>query len=79
MHTELSARSDSRGDPSENVVEQGAGNAAGSGSAPAHRTEVSERGSFAHAACSCGWFAPARRSRDRARRDAAEHLAQPDG
>ncbi|MFF7632208.1 hypothetical protein ACFZB9_03535 [Kitasatospora sp. NPDC008050] len=71
MHTEPSARSDSRGDPSEDTAED----APGAG----HRAEVSERGSFAHAACDCGWFAPARRSRDRARRDAAEHLAQPDG
>ncbi|MCC9306607.1 hypothetical protein LN042_05705 [Kitasatospora sp. RB6PN24] len=39
-----------------------------------HLAQVTERGSFACAACSCGWFAPARRSRDRARRDVAEHL-----
>ncbi|MDH6141393.1 MULTISPECIES: hypothetical protein [Kitasatospora] len=39
-----------------------------------HLAEVTERGSFAFAACSCGWFAPARRSRDKARRDVAEHL-----
>ncbi|WP_099901578.1 hypothetical protein [Streptomyces sp. TLI_171] len=42
-----------------------------------HRTEVVERGSFTFAQCSCGWFAPGRRSRDKARRDAAEHLADP--
>ncbi|MEV4616195.1 hypothetical protein AB0K43_26905 [Kitasatospora sp. NPDC049258] len=41
-----------------------------------HRVSVDERGSFAFAGCSCGWFAPARRSRDRARRDAAEHQAE---
>ncbi|MFC5906109.1 hypothetical protein [Streptacidiphilus monticola] len=39
-----------------------------------HRTDLVERGSFCTARCSCGWFAPARRSRDRARRDVAEHL-----
>ncbi|MFE0458656.1 hypothetical protein ACFW1A_05260 [Kitasatospora sp. NPDC058965] len=44
--------------------------------APGHAVTVSERGSFAHAACSCGWFAPGRRSRDKARRDATEHLAE---
>ncbi|MFI9275012.1 hypothetical protein ACIGXM_30515 [Kitasatospora sp. NPDC052896] len=50
-----------------------------SGAVPAeHRAEVAERGSFALASCSCGWFAPARRSRDKARRDAREHLDQPD-
>ncbi|WP_233289127.1 hypothetical protein [Kitasatospora sp. MBT63] len=49
-----------------------------SGPVPAaeHRVSVDERGSFAFASCSCGWFAPARRSRDRARRDAAEHLSE---
>ncbi|WUK17042.1 hypothetical protein OG871_21185 [Kitasatospora sp. NBC_00374] len=48
------------------------------GAAPVsdHRVSVDERGSFCFAGCSCGWVAPARRSRDRARRDAAEHLAQ---
>ncbi|WP_244305744.1 hypothetical protein [Kitasatospora cheerisanensis] len=43
-----------------------------------HRTEVAERGSFCFAQCSCGWFAPGRRSRDKARRDAAEHQDDPD-
>jgi len=38
-----------------------------------HITSVAERGAFAVAHCSCGWYAPARRSRDRARRDADEH------
>ncbi|CAG6392433.1 hypothetical protein NMG29_26260 [Streptomyces cocklensis] len=38
-----------------------------------HRTSVVERGSFASAHCSCGWKGPARRARDRARRDAQEH------
>ncbi|NUS10466.1 MAG: hypothetical protein HOY69_03490 [Streptomyces sp.] len=41
----------------------------------AHETSVTERGSFASARCSCGWRGPARRSRDRARRDAREHTA----
>ena len=37
---------------------------------------VSERGSFAHARCAkCGWEGPARRSRDRARRDLDRHVA----
>ncbi|MFG2693497.1 hypothetical protein ACIHEI_00085 [Kitasatospora sp. NPDC051984] len=43
-----------------------------------HRPEVVERGSFCFAQCDCGWFAPGRRSRDRARRDAADHLADPE-
>ncbi|WP_200804536.1 hypothetical protein [Actinacidiphila paucisporea] len=38
-----------------------------------HRTSVVERGSFASARCSCGWTGPARRARDRARRDARAH------
>ncbi|WP_345698475.1 hypothetical protein [Kitasatospora terrestris] len=48
------------------------------GTAPsaAHRAVVEERGSFCFATCSCGWFAPGRRSRDRARRDVGEHLAE---
>ncbi|WP_146259008.1 hypothetical protein [Streptomyces tateyamensis] len=43
--------------------------------AAGHQVAVTERGSFASAACTCGWAAPARRSRDKARRDAAEHRA----
>ncbi|MEW2069050.1 hypothetical protein [Streptomyces sp. NPDC007346] len=39
-----------------------------------HRTTTIERGSFCLARCTCGWSGPARRSRDRARTDAAEHL-----
>ncbi|MFD0564734.1 hypothetical protein ACFQ2M_24035 [Kitasatospora saccharophila] len=35
-----------------------------------------ERGSFSFAQCGCGWSAPGRRSRDKSRRDAAEHLAE---
>ncbi|WP_377270561.1 hypothetical protein [Peterkaempfera sp. SMS 1(5)a] len=42
---------------------------------PVHHVDVTETGSFCTARCSCGWYAPARRSRDRARRDAAEHSA----
>ncbi|AEW94942.1 MULTISPECIES: hypothetical protein [Streptomycetaceae] len=42
----------------------------------AHRTTTAERGAFAFARCSCGWQGPARRARDRARRDAAEHTAR---
>ncbi|MFB9366717.1 MULTISPECIES: hypothetical protein [Kitasatospora] len=41
-----------------------------------HRVTVEERGSFSTARCTCGWHAPARRSRDKSRRDAAEHLAE---
>jgi hypothetical protein len=41
----------------------------------AHRATVDERGAFAHARCTCGWRGPARRARDRARRDAQEHVA----
>ncbi|KRV51189.1 hypothetical protein AQ490_02395 [Wenjunlia vitaminophila] len=40
----------------------------------AHRAGTTEDGSFCTARCRCGWAGPARRSRDRARRDAAEHL-----
>ncbi|WP_164836303.1 hypothetical protein [Actinacidiphila soli] len=39
----------------------------------AHRTTTVERDQFAHATCVCGWRGPARRARDRARRDAADH------
>ncbi|MYV63601.1 hypothetical protein GTW37_34970, partial [Streptomyces sp. SID4931] len=42
-----------------------------------HSATTIERGSFCLARCSCGWSGPARRSRDRARTDAAEHLAAP--
>ncbi|MER6603657.1 hypothetical protein C6W96_16465 [Streptomyces sp. CS149] len=42
-----------------------------------HSATTIERGSFCLARCSCGWAGPARRSRDRARTDAAEHLAAP--
>ncbi|MET7616878.1 hypothetical protein [Streptomyces sp. NPDC005408] len=42
-------------------------------SAP-HHTSTSERGSFALARCTCGWMGPARRSRERARTDAALHF-----
>ncbi|MDF9814695.1 hypothetical protein [Streptomyces sp. SPB162] len=38
-----------------------------------HRTMVTDKGSFAAAHCSCGWKGPARRARDRARRDAEAH------
>ncbi|MFJ3694446.1 hypothetical protein ACIPW9_10080 [Streptomyces sp. NPDC090052] len=41
-----------------------------------HTTTTSERGSFCTARCVCGWTGPARRSRERARTDAAEHMAQ---
>ncbi|MBF9072315.1 hypothetical protein [Streptacidiphilus fuscans] len=40
-----------------------------------HETSVTEKGAFAVAQCSCGWYAPARRSRDKARRDADQHEA----
>ncbi|MFE7139878.1 hypothetical protein ACFVAG_19230 [Streptomyces sp. NPDC057644] len=42
-----------------------------------HSATTIERGSFCLARCTCGWAGPARRSRDRARTDAAEHLATP--
>ncbi len=41
---------------------------------PEHRVAISERGSFCFATCTCGWFSPARRSRDLARREADDHL-----
>ncbi|WP_328318309.1 hypothetical protein [Streptomyces sp. NBC_00388] len=40
-----------------------------------HAISTSERGSFCTARCACGWAGPARRSRERARTDGAEHLA----
>ncbi|MFD9425178.1 MULTISPECIES: hypothetical protein [unclassified Streptomyces] len=43
----------------------------------AHSTTTIERGSFCLARCTCGWSGPARRSRDRARTDAEEHLSTP--
>ncbi|MFI7328227.1 hypothetical protein ACIBQ3_26810 [Streptomyces rubiginosohelvolus] len=42
-----------------------------------HSATTIERGSFCLARCSCGWSGPARRSRDRARTDATDHLAAP--
>jgi hypothetical protein len=41
-----------------------------------HVTTIDERGSFATARCSCGWVSSARRSRDKARKDAAKHEAE---
>ena len=35
---------------------------------------IVEKGHHAHARCDCGWCGPARRSRKRAREDAAAHL-----
>ncbi|MER6298644.1 hypothetical protein ABT247_03610 [Kitasatospora sp. NPDC001539] len=46
---------------------------------PEHRVAVSERGSFAFATCSCGWYSAARRSRDLARREGHGHLAEHGG
>ncbi|MFD6276550.1 hypothetical protein ACFWFI_13410 [Streptomyces sp. NPDC060209] len=46
--------------------------------APAHSTTTVERGSFCLARCTCGWSGAARRSRDRARTDAHEHLGAPE-
>ncbi|MFC9330947.1 hypothetical protein [Kitasatospora sp. NPDC057015] len=48
----------------------------GTAQMPDHRVEITERGSFCFAGCSCGWFRPARRSRELARREAAEHLEE---
>lgn len=41
-----------------------------------HRTTIDEKGSFATARCTCGWVSSARRSRDKARKDAAKHEAE---
>ncbi|MEU8674365.1 hypothetical protein [Streptomyces sp. NPDC048560] len=46
--------------------------------APAHSVTTVERGSFCLAHCACGWRGPARRSRDRARTDAEQHLSSPE-
>jgi len=43
---------------------------------PEHEITVTEAGSFSTARCGCGWSAPARRSRDKSRRDADKHLAE---
>jgi hypothetical protein len=43
------------------------------GDSPLH---LVEKGSFTHARCNCGWLGPARRSRKRAREDAAAHLEE---
>ncbi|QNE75945.1 hypothetical protein F0344_16015 [Streptomyces finlayi] len=40
-----------------------------------HSVTTIERGSFCLAHCTCGWRGPARRSRDRARTDAEQHLS----
>ncbi|WP_149179839.1 hypothetical protein [Streptomyces sp. TRM49041] len=48
------------------------------GGAP-HDTATAERGAFALARCTCGWSGPARRSRDRARTDAAAHMSEQGG
>ncbi|MFD5873302.1 hypothetical protein [Streptomyces sp. NPDC060322] len=45
---------------------------------PGHTATTVERGSFCLARCSCGWSGAARRSRDRARADAREHLGEPE-
>ncbi|MFI2612452.1 hypothetical protein [Kitasatospora sp. NPDC018619] len=50
--------------------------APGTARMPEHRLAVTERGSFAFASCSCGWYAPARRSRELARREGTDHLAE---
>ena len=34
---------------------------------------IVEKGSFTHARCECGWRGPGRRSRKKARNDAAAH------
>lgn len=36
--------------------------------------KIVDKGSFTAARCECGWRGPARRSRKRAREDAAAHL-----
>jgi hypothetical protein len=50
--------------------------AAGAAPTVAHLTTIVEKGSFITAHCDCGWHAPARRSRDKSRKDAAQHLEQ---
>ncbi|NGO72591.1 hypothetical protein [Streptomyces boncukensis] len=41
-----------------------------------HEADMTERGAFCSAVCSCGWRGPARRARDRARADAAGHRGE---
>ncbi|GAA2105259.1 hypothetical protein GCM10009801_81500 [Streptomyces albiaxialis] len=52
--------------PDEQVLDTAAGDGE-------HEATTRERGSFSGAVCTCGWRGPARRARDRARADAAEH------
>nr|WSZ96976.1 hypothetical protein OH820_16045 [Streptomyces sp. NBC_00857] len=40
-----------------------------------HTTSTVERGAFCLARCTCGWWGPARRSRDRARTDTTSHTS----
>ncbi|MEU9115905.1 hypothetical protein AB0D04_30050 [Streptomyces sp. NPDC048483] len=44
-----------------------------------HATSTTERGSFCHARCDCGWRGPARRARSQARTDAERHQTVPEG
>jgi hypothetical protein len=37
---------------------------------------VVDKGNFTYAACECGWRGPGRRSRKKARADAAAHLEE---
>ena len=43
----------------------------GKGDTPLH---LVDKGNFTQARCECGWDGPARRSRKKAREDAAAHL-----
>jgi hypothetical protein len=43
---------------------------------PSSPLKIVEKGNFAHAKCECGWRGPARRSRKKAREDAAAHLEE---
>ncbi len=63
--------------PASAGIAPGPAPASPSGPSAGHTTTTIERGSFCLARCSCGWAGPARRSRDRARTDAAEHLTAP--
>jgi hypothetical protein len=47
-----------------------------SDSADIPATTIVEKGSFTIVYCDCGWYSPARRSRDKARKDAAQHSEQ---
>ncbi|MCK8681562.1 MULTISPECIES: hypothetical protein [Streptomyces] len=60
-------------DPTASASAAPASGASGRETGGDHETTTTENGAFSVARCGCGWQGPARRSRDRARADAAAH------